>query len=68
MTVTIDRTEAPRKVAAKEKPRGGALDPFFEALCLASASGDVMTVRQRLERITRHWGEHVRELQDAVAR
>jgi hypothetical protein len=45
---------------------GAAKD--LEAPCLKSASGDVMTVRQRLERIARHWGEHVRELQEAGAR
>jgi phosphate transport system permease protein len=38
MTLTIDRTEAAQTVAAKGKPRGGALDPIFEALCLASAT------------------------------
>jgi phosphate transport system permease protein len=38
MTLTIDRSETARKVAAKGKARGGALDPFFEALCLASAT------------------------------
>jgi hypothetical protein len=39
----------------------------LEAPCLKTAGGDVMTVRQRLERIARHWSEHVRELQAAPA-
>ena len=39
----------------------------LEAPCLKSASGEVITVRQRLERIARHWGDHVRELQAAAA-
>jgi hypothetical protein len=38
----------------------------LDAPCVKTASGEVLTVRQRLERITRHWGEHVRELQEAA--
>jgi phosphate transport system permease protein len=39
MTLTIDRPETESQaIAAKGKPRGGALDPFFEALCFASAT------------------------------
>ena len=39
MTLTIYRSEtAPEAAVAKGKPRGGALDPFFEALCFASAT------------------------------
>jgi phosphate transport system permease protein len=40
MTLTLDPSKAlPKKGGAlKAKPRGGALDPFFEALCAASAT------------------------------
>ena len=39
MTLTIDRSEtAAEAVAGKGKPRGGALDPFFEGLCFACAT------------------------------
>jgi phosphate transport system permease protein len=39
MTLTIDRSEtAPKAAAGKGRPRGGALDPIFEGLCLASAT------------------------------
>jgi phosphate transport system permease protein len=39
MTLTIDRSEsAASGVKPKAKPRGGALDPFFEALCFSSAT------------------------------
>jgi phosphate transport system permease protein len=38
MTLTIDRSETARKIAAKSKARGGALDPFFEALCFGCAT------------------------------
>jgi phosphate transport system permease protein len=39
MTLTIDRSEsATGAVQPKAKPRGGALDPVFEFLCLGSAT------------------------------
>ena len=38
MSLTLDRSEPAAKAAAKTKPRGGALDPFFEGLCFVSAS------------------------------
>jgi phosphate transport system permease protein len=38
MTLTIDRSETAQPTVAKAKPRGGALDPIFGALCLISAS------------------------------
>ena len=38
MTLTIDQTEAAQPAAAKGKPRRGALDPFFEAICFGSAT------------------------------
>ena len=39
MTLTIDSSQtAPKAAGPKVKPRGGALDPFFEALCAASAT------------------------------
>jgi phosphate transport system permease protein len=38
MSLTLDRSEPAAKAAAKTKPRGGALDPFFEGLCCVSAS------------------------------
>jgi len=39
----------------------------LEAPCLKNARGEVATVRQRLERIAKHWREHVQELQTAAA-
>jgi phosphate transport system permease protein len=39
MTLTLDPSKTPPKGAvAKAKPRGGALDPFFEAVCFACAT------------------------------
>ncbi|MBI4255399.1 MAG: hypothetical protein HY616_10025, partial [Candidatus Rokubacteria bacterium] len=39
---------------------GGA--PDLDAPCFRRATGEVMTGRQRLELLARHWAEHVREL------
>jgi hypothetical protein len=39
----------------------------LDAPCFKRATGEVMTGRQRLELLARHWGEHVRELQSAAA-
>ncbi|MET0851111.1 MAG: hypothetical protein ABW020_08295 [Candidatus Rokuibacteriota bacterium] len=42
--------------------------PDLDRPCFARANGETLTVRQRLEGITRHWAEHVRELQAAAGR
>ena len=42
--------------------------PDLDAPCFKNARGEVATVRQRLERIARHWRDHVEELQAAGAR
>jgi phosphate transport system permease protein len=38
MTLTIDRSQTAKQVAAKSSPRGGWLDPIFEAVCLICAT------------------------------
>lgn len=42
--------------------------PDVDQPCFRRANGEVMTGRQRLEALARHWAEHVRELQEAAAR
>lgn len=39
--------------------------PDLDRPCFQRASGEVMTGRQRLEALARHWREHVQELQAA---
>lgn len=39
--------------------------PDLDRPCFRRANGEVMTGRQRLEALTRHWAEHLRELQAA---
>jgi hypothetical protein len=41
--------------------------PDLDRPCFQRATGEVMTGRQRLELLARHWGEHVRELQEAAS-
>ena len=40
--------------------------PDLDRPCFQRASGEVMTGRQRLELLARHWTEHVRELTEAA--
>jgi hypothetical protein len=42
--------------------------PDIEAPCFKRATGEVMTGRQRLELLARHWTAHVRELREAAAK
>ncbi|OGK97547.1 MAG: hypothetical protein A3I14_00560 [Candidatus Rokubacteria bacterium RIFCSPLOWO2_02_FULL_73_56] len=42
--------------------------PDLERPCFQRAAGEVLTGRQRLELLARHWAEHVRELQQAAGR
>jgi hypothetical protein len=39
--------------------------PDLDTPCFQRATGEVMTGRQRLELLARHWAEHIRELQEA---
>lgn len=40
--------------------------PDLETTCFRRANGEVMTGRQRLELLARHWAEHVQELKEAA--
>lgn len=42
--------------------------PDLDRPCFQRSSGEVMTGRQRLELLARHWREHVEELKAAAAR
>jgi len=45
--------------------RAAASSPDLDAPCFRRSTGEVMTGRQRLEILARHWAEHVREIQAA---
>lgn len=40
--------------------------PDLDRPCFRRSTGEVMTGRQRLELLARHWAEHVRELREAA--
>ena len=40
--------------------------PDLDRPCFQRATGEMMTGRQRLELLARHWAEHVQELQEAA--
>ncbi len=40
----------------------------LEQPCFRRSSGEILSGRQRLELLAKHWAEHVRELQQAAAR
>jgi len=40
--------------------------PDLDKPCFQRVTGEIMTGRQRLELLARHWTEHVRELQEAA--
>jgi hypothetical protein len=46
----------------------GRRAPDLDKPCFKRSNGEVMTGRQRLDLLARHWAEHVRELQEAGAR
>jgi hypothetical protein len=46
--------------------RAGREVQDLDAPCLRRPNGEILTVRQRLEVIARHWAEHVRELAQAA--
>jgi hypothetical protein len=46
--------------------RAARAAPDLDRPCFKRATGEVMTGRQRLELLARHWTEHIRELQEAA--
>jgi hypothetical protein len=40
--------------------------PDLDRPCFQRASGEIMTGRQRLELLARHWADHVRQLQETA--
>jgi hypothetical protein len=46
--------------------RAARSEPNLDAPCFRRADGEVLTGRQRLELLARHWAEHVRDLQAAA--
>jgi hypothetical protein len=54
------------RLAHARLARAVASTPDIDRPCFQRASGEVMSGRQRLELLARHWSEHVRELQQSA--
>jgi hypothetical protein len=65
---TVDELLAQVRQAHARLVRAAREAPDLDAGCFRRATGEVMTGRQRLELLARHWTEHVNELKDAAAR
>lgn len=65
---SMDELQAQVRQAHARLMRAARSAPDLDAPCFQRASGDLLTGRQRLELLARHWAEHVRELEDAATR
>src|SRR5262249_20633731 len=63
---TVDELLAQLRQAHARLTRAARRAPDLDRPCFRRATGEVMTGRERLELLARHWTEHVRELQAAA--
>jgi hypothetical protein len=64
---SVDDLLAQLRLAHARFMRAARSSPDLNKPCFQRATGELMTGRQRLELLARHWTEHVRELQEAKA-
>ncbi len=65
---SLDELLAQVRQAHARLVRAARNAPDLDKPCFQRATGELMTGRQRLELLARHWAEHVRELQVAGSR
>jgi hypothetical protein len=65
---SLDELIAQLRLAHARLARAARRAPDLDRACFRRASGEVMTGRQRLELLARHWREHVEELRTAAAK
>jgi hypothetical protein len=63
---SIDDLIAQLRLAHGRLMRASRSSPDLDAPCFKRASGEVMTGRQRLAVLAKHWAEHVAELKAAA--
>ena len=63
---SLDELLAQVRQAHARLVRAAGNAPDLDKPCFQRATGEIMTGRQRLELLARHWAEHVRELQEAA--
>jgi hypothetical protein len=64
---SFDELLAQLRLAHGRLMRAAGNAPDLDRPCFRRANGELMTGRQRLELLARHWTEHVRELEAAAA-
>ena len=64
---SIDELLAQLRQAHARLVRAARAAPSLDTPCFQRAGGELLTVRQRLEGLARHWAEHVRALPTAGA-
>jgi hypothetical protein len=64
---SVDELLAQARQAHARLVRAARAAPSLDAVCFKRSGGELVTVRQRLEGLARHWAEHVRDLQAAAA-
>jgi hypothetical protein len=63
---SFDELVAQVRMAHAQLVQAARQAPDLDRPCFKRANGEVMTGRQRLEVLARHWAEHVKELQAAA--
>jgi len=63
---TVDELLAQVRLAHARLMGAARNAPDLDRPCFQRVTGEMMTGRQRLEVLTRHWAEHVRELEEAT--
>ncbi len=63
---SLDELLAQVRQAHARLVRAARNAPDLDKPCFQRATGEIMTGRQRLELLARHWSEHVRELREAA--
>jgi len=63
---SFDELLAQLRQAHARLVRAARSAPDLDKPCFQRSTGEVMTGRQRLELLARHWTEHIRELQEAA--
>lgn len=63
---SLDELLAQARLAHARLVRAARSALDLDAPCFRRSTGEVMTGRQRLQLLARHWAEHVRELKEAA--
>ena len=65
---SVDELLAQLKQSHARLMRAAKRSPNLDQPCFKRANGELLTGRQRLELLAKHWTEHVEELKTAAAK